>query len=53
MQDVKVRKAILLGVNRAAIVERVYGGKAIVPTTPWVNSYWTNTELKLEGYDPA
>lgn len=53
LQDVKVRKAILLGVNRAAIVERVYGGKAIVPTTPWANSYWTNTELKLEGYDPA
>ncbi len=53
LQDVKVRKAILLSINRAAIAERVYGGKASVPVTQWTNSSWTNTELKLEGYDPA
>jgi peptide/nickel transport system substrate-binding protein len=53
LQDVRVRKAILLGVNRAAIAERVVGGKEAVPTTPWANSSWTNPDLKLEGYDPA
>jgi peptide/nickel transport system substrate-binding protein len=53
LQNVKVRKAILFGINRAAIAGRVYGGKAIVPTTPWANSSWANTDLKLESYDPA
>ncbi|MEK7439467.1 MAG: ABC transporter substrate-binding protein, partial [Chloroflexota bacterium] len=53
LQDVKVRKAILLGINRVAIVERIYGGKAAVPITQWANSSWTNTDLKFEGYDPA
>jgi peptide/nickel transport system substrate-binding protein len=53
LQNVKVRKAILLGINRAAIVERVVGSKAAVPVTQWANSPWANTELKLEGYDLA
>lgn len=51
-QDVKVRRAILLGVNRQAIVNKYFAGKTIIPASLWGNSMWTNTALKADAYNP-
>jgi len=51
-QDLKVRRAILLGINRQAIVDKYFGGKTIIPASLWGNSMWTNTSLKVESYNP-
>jgi peptide/nickel transport system substrate-binding protein len=51
-QDVKVRRAILLGINRRAIVDKYFAGKTIIPASLWGNSMWTNTTLKAEDYNP-
>ena len=51
-QEVKVRRAILLGINRQAIVDKYFAGKTIIPASLWGNSMWTNTSLKAETYNP-
>lgn len=51
LQDVRVRKAVILGINRQAIANLFYDGKGIVPVTQWANTPWVNTDLKAEGYD--
>lgn len=51
-KDVNVRKAIILGINRQAIVDALLEGKTTVPATQWPNSSWTNTDLQPEAYDP-
>jgi peptide/nickel transport system substrate-binding protein len=51
-KDVRVRKAITLGIDRQAIVETLLEGKTTVPQTQWPNSSWTNTSLTPDGYDP-
>ena len=50
-QEVKVRRAILLGINRQAIVDKYFAGKTIIPASLWGNSMWTNTALKTETYN--
>jgi peptide/nickel transport system substrate-binding protein len=51
-QDVKVRRAILLGINRQALVDKYFSGKTIIPASLWGNSMWTNTTLKADAYNP-
>jgi peptide/nickel transport system substrate-binding protein len=51
-QDVRVRKAIVLGIDRQTVVDTLLEGKTIVPASQWPNSSWTNTDLKAEAYDP-
>ena len=51
-KDLRVRKAITLGINRQAFVDSLLDGKTIVPATQWPNSEWTNTSLTPDAYDP-
>jgi peptide/nickel transport system substrate-binding protein len=51
-KDVRVRKAITLGINRQAIVDSLLFGKTTVPVSQWPNSAWTNTDLVVDAYDP-
>jgi peptide/nickel transport system substrate-binding protein len=51
-KDVKVRKAITLGVDRQAFVDSLLAGKTTVPATQWPNSEWENKNLKPDAYDP-
>lgn len=52
-KDVRVRKAITLGIDRQTIVEALLEGKTIVPATQWPNSSWTNTSLQADAYNPT
>lgn len=52
-QDVNVRKAIILGIDRDTLVKTLLYGKTTVPATLWPNSQWTNTNLKPAPYDPT
>ncbi|GAB4402577.1 MAG: peptide ABC transporter substrate-binding protein [Anaerolineales bacterium] len=51
-KDVRVRKAITLGINRQAFVDSLLSGKTTVPATQWPNSEWENKNLKPDAYDP-
>jgi peptide/nickel transport system substrate-binding protein len=51
-KDVNVRKALILGINRQAIVDALLEGKTTVPSSQWPNSSWTNASLPVDGYDP-
>jgi peptide/nickel transport system substrate-binding protein len=51
-KDVRVRKAITLGINRQVIADTLLNGATIVPATQWPNSSWTNTSLETPTYDP-
>ena len=51
-KDIKVRKAITIGINRQAIVNELLAGLTAVPVSQWPNTAWTNTNLEVEGYDP-
>jgi len=51
-KDVRVRKAISLGIDRQAIVDALLEGKTTVPASQWPNSSWTNASLPVDGYDP-
>jgi peptide/nickel transport system substrate-binding protein len=50
-KDLRVRKAITLGINRQAFVDSLLSGKTNVPATQWPNSEWTNTSLVADAYD--
>jgi len=52
-QDVNVRKAIMLGIDRFTIVKTLLFGKTTVPADLWPNSTWDNTSLKPYPYDPT
>lgn len=52
-KDVRVRKAIILGINRQAIVDALLEGKTTVPPSQWPNSSWTNANLPVDAYDPT
>ncbi|NOH00873.1 MAG: peptide ABC transporter substrate-binding protein [Chloroflexi bacterium] len=51
-KDVRVRKALTLGINRQAFVDSLLAGKTTVPATQWPNSEWENKSLKPDAYDP-
>ena len=51
-KDVRVRKALTLGINRQAFVDSLLAGKTTVPATQWPNSSWTNSSLTPDAYDP-
>jgi peptide/nickel transport system substrate-binding protein len=51
-QDVNVRKAIMLGIDRQTIVDTLLYGKTTVPASLWPNSSWYNTSLTPYPYDP-
>jgi peptide/nickel transport system substrate-binding protein len=51
-KDLRVRKAITLGINRQAFVDSLLAGETTVPATQWPNSSWTNTSLTPDAYDP-
>jgi peptide/nickel transport system substrate-binding protein len=50
-QDIRVRKAITLGINRKAIADTLLNGATQVSATQWPNSAWTNTSLTPDAYD--
>jgi peptide/nickel transport system substrate-binding protein len=52
-QDVNVRKAIMLGIDRDTIVKTLLFGKTTVPASLWPNSSWYNTNLTAYPYDPT
>jgi peptide/nickel transport system substrate-binding protein len=52
-QDVNVRRAVALGLDRASIVTKLLGGRTTVPNGPWANTPWENKNLKPLPYDPA
>jgi len=52
-QDVNVRKAIMLGIDRQTIVDTLLYGKTTVPASLWPNSSWYNTKLTPYPYDVA
>lgn len=52
-QDVNVRKAIMLGIDRQTLVNTLLFGKTTVPASLWPNSYWYNTSLSAYPYDVA
>jgi peptide/nickel transport system substrate-binding protein len=53
-QDVNVRKAIMLGVDRLSFIKNYLkeDEKAFIATL-WPNSYWTDTSLAPYPYDPT
>jgi peptide/nickel transport system substrate-binding protein len=51
-KDLRVRKAITLGIDRQAFVNSLLEGQTTVPATQWPNSGWTNTSLTPDAYDP-
>lgn len=51
-KDYKVRKAIIMGIDRETMVEALLEGKTTVPASQWPNSSWTNASLVPEAYDP-
>jgi peptide/nickel transport system substrate-binding protein len=50
-KDIRVRKAITLGINRKAIADTLLNGATQVSATQWPNSTWTNTSLVPDAYD--
>jgi peptide/nickel transport system substrate-binding protein len=50
-QDVNVRKAIMLGIDRQTIVNTLLSGKTTVPADLWPNSSWENSALKPYPFD--
>jgi len=52
-RDIRVRKAITLGINRQAIADTLLNGATQVSATQWPNSSWTNTSLVPDAYDPT
>ncbi len=52
-KDVKVRKAIMLGVDRMSFIKNYLkeDEKAFIATL-WPNSYWTDTSIAPYPYDP-
>lgn len=50
-KDVRVRKAIILGIDRQAVVDALLEGKTTVPASLWPNSYWYNSALEAYPYD--
>ena len=51
-QDLQVRKAIMLGIDRDTIVKKLLYGKTNAPADLWPNGPWENTNLKPYPYDP-
>jgi peptide/nickel transport system substrate-binding protein len=52
-QDVNVRKAIIMGIDRQTLVTTLLYGKTTVPASLWPNSQWTDTSLQPYPYDPT
>jgi peptide/nickel transport system substrate-binding protein len=53
LQDVKIRRALLLGLNRQAIVDKLLHGQAVVADGPILPDTWAYfTGLKRVEYDP-
>jgi dipeptide transport system substrate-binding protein len=51
--DVRVRKALNLAINKKALVEQVYQGSAVPAVSPIPPTMWShNAQLKDDGYDP-
>ena len=53
-QDVNVRKAIMLGINRLAFIQdNLKEDQRFLTASLWPNSYWYNSGLAPYPYDPA
>lgn len=53
LQDAKVRQALLVGLNRQAIIDRVLKGQAVIADGPILPGTWAYyDELKRTDFDP-
>ncbi len=53
MEDVNVRKAIILSIDRQLIINQIFYGAYEVPSTYWHATVYDNPNLKPYPYDPA
>jgi dipeptide transport system substrate-binding protein len=52
--DMRVRRAVNMAIDKAAIIEAVYGGAGVVAKNPIPPTLWSyNDEIKNYPYDPA
>ncbi len=52
-QDISLRRALLMGINRSWIVDRILGGQAIIAHGPVFPESWAYYEgIEQIGYDP-
>jgi dipeptide transport system substrate-binding protein len=52
--DVRVRRAINMAIDKAAIIEAVYGGAGVVAKNPIPPTLWSyNDDIEAYPYDPA
>lgn len=53
LEELEVRKALLMGINRQAIIDRILGSQAIVADGPVFPGTWAYYEgIRRQGYDP-
>ena len=53
LQEVKVRKALMKGLNRQLIVDRILQGQAAIANGPILPGTWAHyEELQVDAYDP-
>ena len=53
LQDVNVRRAIVMAIDREKIVKELLGGRTKVSGTFWEGTPYADPSLKPLGYDPA
>lgn len=51
--DLRVRQAILLAIDRAAIVRSLYGGRASLAHCVYTQAPWVSDDLDRHAHDPA
>lgn len=54
MSDITIRKALLMGINRAEIVDKIYNGQAVITDSPILPGTWSYYKVgAVVEYDPA
>lgn len=53
LEEAEVRRALFMGINRQAIIDRILGSQAIIADGPVFPGTWAYLDgLKRQGYDP-
>ncbi len=53
LQDVRVRKAIVMAVDRQQIIDELFYGLYKIPAVFWWDSIWEDTSIEPWPYDPT